>query len=92
MRRASCTGHLPLPLLGSPDTPAGAARRNEKSMELIDIFPPYKKWREKTSVADPDPGSGAFLTPGSGALLTPGFGVFLTPGPGWVKNQDPDPG
>jgi hypothetical protein len=35
----------------------------------------------KCSVADPDPGSGAFLTPGSG-----------TRDPGWVKNQDPDPG
>jgi hypothetical protein len=37
----------------------------------------------KTSVADPDPGSGAFLTPGSGIRNT-----------GWVKNQDPypDPG
>jgi hypothetical protein len=30
-----------------------------------------------TSVADPDPGSGAFLTPGSGI---------------GKKNQDPDPG
>ncbi len=26
-------------------------------------------------VADPDPGSGAFLTPGSGAFLTPGSGI-----------------
>jgi hypothetical protein len=33
------------------------------------------------SVADPDPGSGSFLTPRSGIE-----------GPGWVKNQDPDPG
>jgi hypothetical protein len=33
------------------------------------------------SVADPDPGSGAFLTPGSGIR-----------DPGWVKSQDPDPG
>jgi hypothetical protein len=32
------------------------------------------------SVADPDPGSGAFLTTGSGIR-----------NPGWVKNQDPDP-
>ncbi len=30
-----------------------------------------------TSVADPDPGSGAFLTPGSGIQ-----------DPGWVKSQD----
>jgi hypothetical protein len=28
-----------------------------------------------SSVADPDPGSGAFLTPGSGAFLTPGSGI-----------------
>jgi hypothetical protein len=35
----------------------------------------------KKSVADPDPGSGAFLTPGSGIR-----------DPGWVKCQDPDPG
>jgi hypothetical protein len=33
------------------------------------------------SVADPDPGSGAFLTPGSGNR-----------DPGWVESQDPDPG
>jgi hypothetical protein len=33
------------------------------------------------SVADPDPGSGAFLTPASGLR-----------DPGWVKNQDPDSG
>jgi hypothetical protein len=34
------------------------------------------------SVADLDPGSGAFLIPGSGiwCLLTPGSGDFLTPG------------
>jgi hypothetical protein len=48
--------------------------------EIRDLDP------EKTSVADPvlqirirDLGSGTFLTPGSGD-------------PGWVKNQDPDPG
>ncbi len=35
----------------------------------------------KISVADPDPGSGAFLTLGS-----------QDPGPGWVRNQDPDAG
>ncbi len=35
-----------------------------------------------SSVADPDPGSGAFLTAGSGAFLTPGSGAFLTPGSG----------
>ncbi len=35
------------------------------------------------SVADPDPGSGAFLTPRSG-IQDPGFGMD--------KNQDPDPG
>jgi hypothetical protein len=35
----------------------------------------------KTSVADLDLGSGAFLTPGSKIL-----------DPGWVKNQDADPG
>jgi hypothetical protein len=29
----------------------------------------------KTSLAEPDPGSGAFLTPGSGAFLTPGSGI-----------------
>jgi hypothetical protein len=34
-----------------------------------------------TSVADPNPGSGAFLTPG--------FGIR---DPGWVKSQDRDPG
>jgi hypothetical protein len=34
-----------------------------------------------TSVADPDPGSGAFLTPGSRIR-----------DPGWVTCQDPDPG
>jgi hypothetical protein len=34
-----------------------------------------------SSVADPDPGSGAFLTPGS-----------RTRDPGWVKSKDPDPG
>ncbi len=55
-----------------------------------------------TSVADPDPRSGTFLTPGSGDPgwvknqdPDPGSGTFLTPGsgdPGWVKNQDPDPG
>jgi hypothetical protein len=41
------------------------------------------KWRNTiaTSVADPDPGSGDFLTPGSGIQ-----------DPGCVKNQDPDPG
>ncbi len=33
------------------------------------------------SVADPDPGSGAFLTPGSGIR-----------DPGWVESQHPDPG
>jgi hypothetical protein len=32
-----------------------------------------------SSVADPNPGSGAFLTP-------------WTRDPGWVRNQDPDPG
>jgi hypothetical protein len=36
--------------------------------------------RHYISVADPDPGSDAFLTPGTGIR-------------GWVKkNQDPDPG
>jgi hypothetical protein len=35
---------------------------------------------EISTVADPDPGSGAFLTPGSGI-----------PDSGWVKNQDPGP-
>jgi len=34
-----------------------------------------------SSVADPDPGSGA--------VVTLGFGIR---GPGWVKNQDPDTG
>jgi hypothetical protein len=29
----------------------------------------------RDSVADPDPGSGAFLTPGSGPFLTPGSGI-----------------
>jgi hypothetical protein len=33
------------------------------------------------SVADPDPGSGAFLTPGSGIRY-----------PGWVESQHPDSG
>jgi hypothetical protein len=33
---------------------------------------------QNSCVADPDPGSGAFLTPGSGSW-----------DPGWVKNQDP---
>jgi hypothetical protein len=33
------------------------------------------------SVAEPDPGSGAFLTPRSRIRV-----------PGWVKDQDPDPG
>jgi hypothetical protein len=33
------------------------------------------------SVADPDPGSGAFLSPGSGIR-----------DPGWVESQHPDPG
>jgi hypothetical protein len=37
--------------------------------------------RNVGSVADPDPGSGAFLTPG--------IGIW---DPEWVKNQDPDPG
>jgi hypothetical protein len=37
--------------------------------------------RDPCSVADPDPGSGAFFTPGSGIRV-----------PGWVKSQDPDPG
>ncbi len=36
---------------------------------------------EETSVADPDPGSGAFLTPGSWIR-----------DPGWVESQHPDPG
>ncbi len=40
-------------------------------------------------VADPDPGSGAFLTPGSGirCLFDP-----LIRDPGWVKNLDPGSG
>ncbi len=36
--------------------------------------------RLRLSVADPDPGSGAYWTPGSKW------------DPGWVKNQDPDLG
>jgi hypothetical protein len=35
------------------------------------------------SIADPDPGSDAFLAPGSG---------IRDPGSGMGKNQDPDPG
>jgi hypothetical protein len=37
---------------------------------------------DKISFADPDPGSGAFLT-----LFDPWIRD-----PGWVKSQDPDPG
>ncbi len=39
-----------------------------------------KKIKKGSSVADKDPGSGAFLTPGSGFR-----------DPGWVKSQNPDP-
>ncbi len=34
-------------------------------------------------------GSVAELDPGSGAFMTPGIGIW---DPEWVKNQDPDPG
>jgi hypothetical protein len=40
------------------------------------------------SVADPDPGSGAFLPPGSG--IRDGF--FPDSGSGMNKYSDPDPG
>jgi hypothetical protein len=44
---------------------------------------------ESFSVADPNPGSGAFLTAGSGIRCL--FDLWIRD-PGWVKNQDPDPG
>jgi len=49
------------------------------------------------SVADPDPGSGAFLTPGSGIRNRFFLLLFLDPGseirdPGWVKIRIRDPG
>ncbi len=31
--------------------------------------------QEEIRAADPDPGSGAFVTPGSGAFVTPGSGM-----------------
>ncbi len=37
------------------------------------------------SVADPDQGSGTFLTPGSGAFLTPGSGIRCLFYP-WIRN------
>jgi hypothetical protein len=52
--------------------------------EWIQILPlkPFRIWTHimvlrarEASVADPGPGSGAFLTPGSGAFLTPGSGM-----------------
>jgi hypothetical protein len=49
-----------------------------------------------TSVADPDPGSGAFLPPGSGirdgAMVGSGIRCFLPPGSGMEQWSDPDPG
>jgi hypothetical protein len=43
------------------------------------------------SVADPNPGSGAFFTPGSG--IRDGLKVRIRIwDPGWVKCKDPDPG
>jgi hypothetical protein len=46
-----------------------------------------------TSVADPDPGSGAFLTPGSGAFLTPGSGMGTKSRSGsGIRIRDEHPG
>jgi hypothetical protein len=41
------------------------------------------------SIVDPDPGSGAFLIPGFGIRCL--FDPWIRD-PGWIKNQDPDPG
>jgi hypothetical protein len=48
------------------------------------------------SVADPDPGSGAFFAPGSGIRCLFGPWIrdpvpFWPLDPGWIKNQDLDP-
>jgi hypothetical protein len=40
------------------------------------------------SVADPDPGSGAFMTPGSGAFLTPRSGIRCLFDP-WIRDPVP---
>ncbi len=54
-------------------------------MSLISVHVTLTVGRQESavtcSIANPDPGSGAFLTPGSGIR-----------DPVWVKNQDPDPG
>jgi hypothetical protein len=52
-------------------------------MGIISKNGPYIKTSLTDSVADPDPGSGAFLTPGSG------IGFFRIPYPG---SRIPDPG
>jgi hypothetical protein len=55
---------------------------NRNSEDLMIWFQNYfKLTRDKSSVADPDPGFGAFLTPGSGIR-----------DPGWLESQHPDKG
>ncbi len=75
-------------LVGVFDWPPGSESGSVNSELRIRIL--------AISVADPDPGSGAFLTPGSGIrngfFPDPGFGAFLTPGSGIRNRFFPDPG
>jgi hypothetical protein len=70
------SGRRPSRRTRGPPLPAGSAPPAPPPSSS-----PGGKYTVTSSVADLDPGSGALLTPGSGIWE-----------PGWVKNEDPDPG